>query len=342
MSEVPPEVRIAEVGGLFKYLGMSQGECSSKKDKLIRGFFAAIARSIGFKWSIKLMHVLGRKKEITGYDAAISYLHCAMPNSFYGGVAEYVQYYVKAKKRVCYIHCDYINSGTETPYSKSVYMKYDTIIGVSKSVAEQFVRAIPQMKEKTVAIYNPINVEKIKNDAQKDPYRYDGNYVNCLTVARLSSEKGVDRFVRVLDKLNSDRVRYYVVGDGKEHQSIETLIQDKGLDGRVFLLGEQDNPYRYMINADMLVVPSYHEAAPVVFQEAQVLGLPVFTTNTLSANEMVSDRYGMVVENSEEAMIKGMQKIISDDKRMLEIRRNLEHFQYGDGDVLGAISSVLG
>ena len=158
----------------------------------------------------------------------------------------------------------------------------------------------------------------------------------------MSSEKGVDRFVRVLDKLNSDRVRYYVVGDGKEHQSIETLIQDKGLDGRVFLLGEQDNPYRYMINADMLVVPSYHEAAPVVFQEAQVLGLPVFTTNTLSANEMVSDRYGMVVENSEEAMIKGMQKIISDDKRMLEIRRNLEHFQYGDGDVLGAISSVLG
>ena len=265
-----------------------------------------------------------------------------MPNSFYGGVAEYVQYYVKAKKKVCYIHCDYINSGTETPYSKSVYMKYDTIIGVSKSVAEQFVRAIPQMKDKTVAIYNPINVEKIKSNAQKDPYRYDGNYVNCLTVARLSSEKGVDRFVRVLDKLNSDRVRYYVVGDGKEHQSIETLIQDKGLDGRVFLLGEQDNPYRYMINADMLVVPSYHEAAPVVFQEAQVLGLPVFTTNTLSANEMVSDRYGMVVENSEEAMIKGMQKIISDDKRMLEIRRNLEHFQYGDGDVLGAISSVLG
>ena len=41
-------------------------------------------------------------------------------------------------------------------------------------------------------------------------------------------------------------------------------------------------------------------------------------------------------------MIEGMQKIISDDKRMLEIRRNLEHFQYGDGDVLGAISSVLG
>lgn len=342
MGEVPPEVRIAEVGGLFKYLGMSQGECSSRKDKLIRGFFAAIARSIGFKWSIKLMHVLEQKKEITGYDVAISYLHCAMPNSFYGGVAEYVQYYVKAKKRVCYIHCDYINSGTETPYSKSVYMKYDTIIGVSKSVAEQFVKAIPQMKERTVAIYNPINVEKIKNDAQIDPYQYDGNYVNCLTVARLSSEKGVDRFVRVLDKLNSDRVRYYVVGDGKEHQSIETLIQDKGLDGRIFLLGEQDNPYRYMINADMLVVPSYHEAAPVVFQEAQILGLPVFTTNTLSANEIVSDKYGTVVDNSEEAMIEGMQKIIFDDKRMLEIRRNLEHFEYGDGDVLGAISSVFG
>ena len=56
----------------------------------------------------------------------------------------------------------------------------------------------------------------------------------------------------------------------------------------------------------------------------------------------MSDKYGTVVDNSEEAMIEGMQKIISDDKRMLAIRRNLEHFQYGDGDVLGAISSVLG
>ena len=342
MSEIPPEVRIAEAGGLFKYLGISQGECSSKKDKLVRGFFAAIARSIGFKWSIKLMHILERREKITGYDVAISYLHCAMPNSFYGGVAEYVQYYVKAKKKVCYIHCDYINSGTETQYSKSVYRKYDAIIGVSKSVAEQFVKAMPQMREQTVAIYNPINVQKIKNDAQKDPYKYDGNYVNCLTVARLSSEKGVDRFIRVLDKLNSDRVRYYVVGGGKEYQSIETLVHDKGLDEKVFLLGEKDNPYRYMMNADMLVVPSYHEAAPVVFQEARVLGLPVFTTNTLSANEMVSDRYGVVVENTEEAMVKGMQKIISDDKRILEVRRNLECYQYGNGDAIGAINSVLG
>ena len=37
--------------------------------------------------------------------------------------------------------------------------------------------------------YGIVNVEKIKNDAQIDPYQYDGNYVNCLTVARLSSEK---------------------------------------------------------------------------------------------------------------------------------------------------------
>lgn len=342
MNEIPPEVRVTEVRGIFKYLGISQGECKSTKDKLVRGFLATIARIIGFKWSIKLMYILGRREEFAGYDVAISYLHCAMPKSFYGGVAEYVQYYVKAKKKICYVHCDYINSGTVTPYSKSIYMKYDTIIGVSKSVVAQFIKVVSQMREKTIAIYNPIDVQKIKSDAQKNPYEYNGHYVNCLTVARLSSEKGVDRFIRVLEKLNSDRIRYYVVGSGNEYQRIEALIHKKGLEGSVFLLGEKDNPYRFMINADMLVVPSYHEAAPVVFQEARVLGLPVFTTNTLSAKEMISDRYGIVVDNTEEAMVNGMRQIISGKKSMSEVRKNLECYQCGDDDVLGAIKMVLG
>lgn len=338
MSEIPSEVKIVEAKGLFKYLGISQGECKSKKDKLTRGCLAAIAKTAGVKWSIRLMHLIGKRESYSGYDAAISYLHCAEPKIFYGGVAEYVLYYVNSIKKLCYIHCDYINSGTMNKYSKSVYMKFDAVVGVSGSVANQFTAALPQMADKTFVIRNPVGAQTIREKAEKEPYRYDKQYINCLTVARLSAEKGVDRFIHVLGRVKSQSIRYYIVGDGKERQRIEKMIRDKGLEDRVFLLGEKNNPYRYMVDADLLVVPSYHEAAPVVFQEAHILGLPVLTTNTLSAKEMIPNEYGFVVDNSENGMEMAMNAILADPEILARLRKKLRQNVY---DETGELNSIL-
>ena len=52
-----------------------------------------------------------------------------------------------------------------------------------------------------------------------------------------------------------------------------------------------------MLQADYLLVPSRNEAAPMVFDEASVLGLKIISTDTTSAAEMVGDG-GIVCENS--------------------------------------------
>lgn len=341
LREIPPEVKIIEAKGIFKYLGMSQKECTSYKDKLTRGCLAAIAKTAGFKWSWRLMQLVGKPESLSGYDVAISYLHCAEPKIFYGGAAEYVLYDVHSQKKLCYVHCDYINSGTLNQYSKSVYQKFDAIVGVSDSVARQFTTALPQMKDKTFAIRNFVDAHTIIAKAEKEPHRYDRKYINCLSVARLSAEKGVDRFINVLGKINSEKIRYYVVGDGKERALLEKVIRDKGLENRVFLLGEKNNPYRYMHDADLLVVPSYHEAAPVVFQEAHILGLPVLTTDTLSAKEMVSAECGFVVENSERGMETAMNMILSDPNILTQLKNHLHQNVYDETEVLNSILKLF-
>ena len=67
-------------------------------------------------------------------------------------------------------------------------------------------------------------------------------------------------------------------------------------------MGEKVNPYAYMKNADYLLVPSYHEAAPLVFDEAKCLGLKIITTDTVSAKELVGTDYGIVCENEDSAL----------------------------------------
>ena len=71
----------------------------------------------------------------------------------------------------------------------------------------------------------------------------------------------------------------------------------------IILHGQQTNPYRFMKNANFFLLPSFHEAAPVVYFEAAAINLPVLTTNTMSAVELVEKRLcGTVCENSDEAI----------------------------------------
>ena len=67
-----------------------------------------------------------------------------------------------------------------------------------------------------------------------------------------------------------------------------------------------------MLNADYLFVPSLHEAAPMVFDEANVLGLKIISTNTTSAAEMI-DEDGIICDNSSE----GIESVLSELRKSL-------------------------
>jgi glycosyltransferase involved in cell wall biosynthesis len=83
------------------------------------------------------------------------------------------------------------------------------------------------------------------------------------------------------------------------------------------LEGEQVNPYRYIKNADYFLLPSFHEAAPIVFDEAAILGVPVLATKTLSAVEMIENRRaGFVCENSTEAIYDMLRSVLSSNEKL--------------------------
>ena len=106
-----------------------------------------------------------------------------------------------------------------------------------------------------------------------------------------------------------------VVGKGEERKALETFLRRHGLDGHIRLVGGTDNPYYYMKNADVFLLPSYHEAAPMVFGECQALGLPVITTATASAQELVERRgLGVVCENSTEGLENALRALVRDGR----------------------------
>lgn len=241
------------------------------------------------------------------YDVAISFSHSGYYKGVNGICPEFVLQKVNAKKKICFIHCDYQNSGFRCKYNDSLYYMFDKIACCSDSVRTNLVNANPQLSRKTVTVRNFYDLNYthvIRGKINIVPEK-----INLFSIARLSKEKGIARAVRALAKSEREDICYYIIGDGPEKEEILNIIADKGLKSRIFLLGAKKEPLPFLKNADYLLVPSYNEAAPMVFDEAKALDVPVISTNTTSAEEMLTNINDMICENSEEGLIDVLKKI---------------------------------
>ena len=337
IDKIPSNVKIIQTKSAYKYLGKSQ-KFWGRFGRVKRACLVSLTRIFGFKYAVPFLNLTVNKKELSmEFDMAISYMHNSAERRFYGGTANYVISNVNAKKKLCFIHCDYLQSGTANEYNNKIYSCFDKIVCVSESVKNNFDQVLPLMSEKSVGIYNVINTEEI-NTLAENPYQYDSRYVNFVSVARLSQEKGLDRAILAFSQIKKKDFRYYIIGGGMQLVYLQELIQTNGLEKQVFLMGEQENPYHYMAGADWLIVPSYHEAAPVVFQEAKVLHLPILTTDTSSAVEMVGEQFGIVVENSVEGIIKGIEKSFIELEYYKELLKN---YQYDKNEFLNRFRTLF-
>ncbi|KQL42436.1 hypothetical protein AN960_00275 [Bacillus sp. FJAT-25509] len=312
---IPSQIKVIEAPPLLKLLGMSQAQ-TKKMGFLfyaIRATFALYTKIFSNHLPISLL--VSTQKKLSGFDIAISFLHNADKKSFYGGCNEFVLKRVNAKQKITFSHCDFLNYGGNTSRNREVYRYFDKIAAVSEGCRQSFIKAIPELAKRTHCVYNCHNYNEYINKANVNPVKYPRESLNIVTVARLSPEKGILRGIDVINRLVKEnyKIRWHLVGDGSQKSEIENQILINDLSEHVILYGNQDNPYQYIKNADLFFLPSFHEAAPMVFDEAKCLGVPIFTTNTTSAEEMVREGFeGFVCENNEEEIYNKLKRVLDE------------------------------
>ena len=182
------------------------------------------------------------------------------------------------------------------------------------------------MADRCVTVRNCHRFDVIQTLAEEKPLSYDGTRINVLTVARLTHEKGIERAIAAVQKTVARGVplTLHLVGDGAMRGELQTLAETLGVADCVVFHGEQTNPYRYMKNADLFLLSSYHEAAPMVIEEARALGVPILTTATTSSHEMVTEAAcGVVCENTAAALEEALYRMTADRERLAEYRARL-------------------
>lgn len=110
-------------------------------------------------------------------------------------------------------------------------------------------------------------------------------------VACFKPQKAPLDFLRVASEVaaSEPEARFAIAGDGELRPRMEAMIRERGLEGRIALLGWRRDVAELMRSFDILLHTSHWEGLPRVFPEAMATGLPIVATRVDGAPEAIEE-----------------------------------------------------
>ena len=141
-------------------------------------------------------------------------------------------------------------------------------------------------------VSNEIRV--INNFVNCDLYKPEPRRPGCRPrLIHISNFRPVKRpadCVRILQEVRREiDAELWMVGDGPERGACERLARELGVEAYVEFLGKQDYIYKLLPQAQVLLLPSEHEAFGLAALEGMACGVPPVATRVGGVGELVDD-----------------------------------------------------
>lgn len=161
------------------------------------------------------------------------------------------------------------------------------LVGVSGGLVRELGRSFPPMRERAMVIPNGVDTERFAPavaGAAGAPAE-DGR-LRAIFVGSEWERKGLRLAIAALAQ--APQVDLTVVGAG-DRASFEQLARDHGVAGQVTFTGPTtDTPSHYR-RAQVFLLPTAYEAAPLVTYEAAASGLPLLVTKVNGVEDLLRD-----------------------------------------------------
>ena len=145
-------------------------------------------------------------------------------------------------------------------------------------------------------IYNGVNLDRFIVDSHQQKrvsirkkHMISNEEFLILFVGTDVKRKGLYILLHALDRAFARMYNIRLCVIGKPHSQSHRVIQQQGLDTRVIFVSSVDDIQHYYAAADCLCLPTWYDPFANVCLEALACGLPVLTTYTNGASELIVD-----------------------------------------------------
>lgn len=174
---------------------------------------------------------------------------------------------------------------------------------IANSEAGFKVNKLP-LNNKRRVIYNavdPLIVQKETYDKRRvkilsEPFKERINSKNVtlmISVANLVPYKDYKTIIEALSQIDIP-YRYFIIGEGSERKNIEDLIESKGLQEKVTLLGRRKDVKELLPLADLFLHSSRGEGCSNAILEAVAAEVPVVASEVGGTPEILPEKSGIL------------------------------------------------
>lgn len=232
-------------------------------------------------------------------------------------------------KKTIFVHSDMIqemkNKNNQHPWTlEYAYQHYDNVAVVSEGIKDSTI-AISHKSDNIVVCENIIDYKTIENKGKQEMTFDDHSEISvdkqlfiqkmnnsCFTfvnVGRFSKEKGHFRLLEAFKQVHQqfpDTQLLIIGGYGKLYSSLMKKINKYGLNECVFLVKNLSNPLPLVKQCDGFVLSSFYEGFGLVLAEANILNIPIISTDIVGARGFMKKYKGCIYPNNTDGIYQGM------------------------------------
>ena len=124
---------------------------------------------------------------------------------------------------------------------------------------------------------------KASNESLKNSFNLDEDTMVIGHIGRFLPVKNHEFLISIFEELSRkvEKSVLFLIGSGPLMTDIKNTVEEKGLQDKVFFLGERSDVENLLEIIDMIIFPSIYEGVPLVVLEGQASGTKVIYSDSI-------------------------------------------------------------
>ncbi len=189
-------------------------------------------------------------------------------------------------------------------WSRYTVSRVDFFISNSETIKLSMCKALKVPSHKVKVIYRGRDIEKLSCGANMEMSNifleeYDlQDKTILINVGRLIETKGQKDIVEIMPDLllGHPETVLLIAGEGNKRKELEILIEEKGLQDNIILLGNRSDVPQLLALSDVFVFPTYLEGLPGALIEAMISETVICCSNIPVNLECVDETSAVIFE----------------------------------------------